>query len=84
MYSKLAILAVLGVTVACTPHYKKGEIAYGWVGCHEVGPENPKDGETAFFILRSNKLKEGQKLYFKQVHPETLTVNKVKTATPCK
>ena len=79
----LAIIMLVGVTAACTPHYKKGEIAYGYVGCHKVGPENPKNGATAFAIWPGNKLLEGQNLYFKQVHPETLTVNKVQTATPC-
>ena len=80
----VAILMLVGATIACTPIYKKGEVAYDFVGCHTVGAENPKEGETAWAIWPSNKLKEGQKLYFKQVNPETLEVGKVKTATPCK
>ena len=58
--------------------------AYDFVGCHTVGAENPKNGETAWAIWPGNKLKEGQKLYFKKVNPETLEIGKVQTATPCK
>jgi hypothetical protein len=76
---------LLAVTViACTPIYKKGEVAYDFVGCHTVGAENPKEGETAWAIWPGNKLKEGQKLYFKKVNPETFEISKVQTATPCK
>jgi hypothetical protein len=46
MKTQLAIIMLAGVTVACTPHYKKGEVAYDFVGCHTVGAENPKNGET--------------------------------------
>ena len=84
MKTQLAIIMLAGVTVACTPHYKKGEVAYDFVGCHTVGAENPKEGETAWAIWPGNKLKEGQKLYFKKVNPETLEIGKVQTATPCK
>ena len=82
---KILVVMLLAVTViACTPIYKKGEVAYDFVGCHTVGAENPKNGETAWAIWPGNKLKEGQKLYFKQVNPETLEIVKVQTATPCK
>ena len=82
---KILVVMLLAVTViACTPIYKKGEVAYDYVGCHTVGAENPKNGETAWAIWPGNKLKEGQKLYFKQVNPETLEIGKVQTATPCK
>jgi|TARA_B110000977_G_scaffold129583_1_gene165243 hypothetical protein len=82
---KILVVMLLAVTViACTPIYKKGEVAYDFVGCHTVGAENPKNGETAWAIWPGNKLKEGQKLYFKQVNPETLEIGKVQTATPCK
>ena len=83
MKTQLAIIMLVGVTVACTPHYNKGEVAYDYVGCHTVGTDNPKNGETAWAIWPGNKLKEGQQLYFKQVNPETLEVGKVQTATPC-
>ena len=82
---KILVVMLLAVTViACTQIYKKGEVAYDFVGCHTVGAENPKNGETAWAIWPGNKLKEGQKLYFKQVNPETLEIGKVQTATPCK
>ena len=82
---KILVVMLLAVTViACTPIYKKGEVAYDFVGCHTVGAENPKEGETAWAIWPGNKLKEGQKLYFKKVNPETPEIGKVKTATPCK
>ena len=32
----LLILIAALVATACTPVYKKGDIAYHWVGCHEV------------------------------------------------
>jgi hypothetical protein len=86
MKTTLGVLLTLVLASACTPHYKKGEIAYDWVGCHVVGSENPKNGETAFAFITSNKLKEGQLLYFKQVDTSTeeSRVGKVQTATPCK
>lgn len=83
MKTHILIILLAGVTMACTPIYKKGEVAYDFVGCHTVGAENPKNGETAFAIWPGNKLLEGQRLYFKQVNPDTLEVGKVQTATPC-
>jgi len=81
----ILILTATLVATACTPIYKKGEIAYHWVGCHEVHTNPASTGETAFLFVKEWKLKKGDKLYFKQVNTKTETgkIGPVKTADPC-
>lgn len=81
----ILILTATLVATACTPLYKKGEIAYHWVGCHEVHTNPAPSGETAFFLVKEWKLEKGDKLYFKQVNTKTETgkIGPVKTANPC-
>jgi len=79
----LLILAATLVATACAPLYKKGEIAYHWVGCHEVHTNPAPSGETAFLLVKKWKLEKGDKLFFKQVNTETGKVESVNTADPC-
>ena len=80
---KIIPVVALLLVGACSPMYTKGEVAYDFVGCHEV-VKNPNEGETAFFILPGLiNLHPGDKLYFKQVNKLTLEVGSVKTGKKC-
>jgi len=81
----LLILIAALVATACAPVYKKGDIAYHWVGCHEVHTNPASTGEIAFFLITGWKMEKGDKIFFKQVSTKTDTakVGPVTTANPC-
>ena len=54
----ILILTAKLITTACNPINKKGEIAYHWVGCHEVHTNPAPSGETAFFLVKEWKLEK--------------------------
>jgi hypothetical protein len=64
-----------------TPVYKKGEVAYDFVGCHVVSVNPASDGSRAF-IGPMFPLQVGDTVYFKQVNDD-LTVSPVTTGSPC-
>jgi hypothetical protein len=64
-----------------TPVYKKGEVAYDFVGCHVVSA-NPASDESRAFIGPMFPLQVGDTVYFKQVNDD-LTVSPVVTGSYC-
>jgi hypothetical protein len=81
---KIIISAFLMAALsACgfTPVYKKGEVAYDFVGCHVVSVNPASDGSRAF-IGPMFPLQVGDTVYFKQVNDD-LTVSPVTTGSPC-
>jgi hypothetical protein len=64
-----------------TPVYKKGEVAYDFVGCHVVSANPASDGSRAF-IGPMFPLQVGDTVYFKQVNDD-LTVSPVVTGSYC-
>ena len=64
-----------------TPVYKKGEVAYDFVGCHVVSVNPSPDGSKSF-IGPGIPLNVGDNVWFKQVNSDT-TVSPVTTGSHC-